>query len=135
MDVLQRYRCLFRLQAGVLDVEAPAADRGGRELRMDSRGHVYVDVSWPGATAQACWDTGAGITIVNRGIWLAHRGLFEEIGTSAGTDATGATVETPVVLLAGAVIGGRWLGRPKAGAGALSHPDSTVALPTWLYPG
>jgi hypothetical protein len=36
MDVLQRYRCLFRLQAGVLDVEAPAADRGGRELRMDS---------------------------------------------------------------------------------------------------
>lgn len=135
MDVLQRYRCLFRLQAGVLDVEAPAADRGGRELRMDSRGHVYVDVSWPGATAQACWDTGAGITIVNRDFWLAHRGLFEEIGTSAGTDATGATVETPVVLLAGAVIGGHWFGRHKAAVVDLSQANSTLELPMDLILG
>jgi predicted aspartyl protease len=66
MDVLRRYRCLFRLESAVLDAEAPAHYQAGRDLRMDSRGHVYVDVYWPGVTAQACWDTGAGITIVNR---------------------------------------------------------------------
>ena len=135
MDVLRRCRCLFRLQAAVLDVEAPAAGQAGRDLRMSSRGHVYVEVSWPGVTAQACWDTGAGTTIVNRDFWLAHRRLFEEIGTSAGTDATGATVETPVVLAAQAVIGGRSFGRHKAAVVDLSGVNSTLELPMDLILG
>jgi predicted aspartyl protease len=135
MDVLRRCRCLFRLEAALLDVEAPAGYQAGRDLRMDSRGHVYVDVSWPGVTAQACWDTGAGITIVNRGFWLAHPRLFEEIGTSVGTDATGATLETPVVLLAEAVIGGRSFGRHKAAVVDLSQANSTIELPMDLILG
>lgn len=135
MDVLQRCRCLFRLQAAVLDVEAPAAGQAGRDLRMNSRGHVYVEVSWSGVAAQACWDTGAGGTIVNRDFWLAHRRLFEEIGTSAGTDATGATVETPVVLVAQAVIGGRSFGRHKAAVVDLSRVNSTLELPMDLILG
>jgi predicted aspartyl protease len=135
MDVLRRCRCLFRLQAAVLDVEAPADGQAGRELRMDSRGHVYVKVSWPGVAGQACWDTGAGITVVNRDFWLAHRRLFEEIGTSAGTDATGATVETPVVLVAEAVIGGRSFGRHKAAVVDLSQVNRTLELPMDLILG
>jgi predicted aspartyl protease len=129
MDVLRRCRCLFRLQAAVLDVEAPADYQAGRELRMDSHGHAYVDVHWPGVTAQACWDTGAGITIVNRDFWRAHRRLFEEIGTTTGTDATGATLQTPVVLVAQAVIGGRSFGRHKAAVVDLSQANSTLELP------
>ena len=138
MDVLQRYRCLFRLEAAVLDVEPPADDQAGRDLRMDSRGHVYVDVSWPGwpdVTAQACWDTGAGITIVNRDFWLAHPLLFEEAGTSTGTDATGATLETPVVLLAEAVIGGRPFGEHHAAVVDLSRANSAIELPMDLILG
>jgi len=135
MDLLQRCRCLFRLEAAVLDVEAPADYQAGRDLRMDSRGHVYVDVSWPGVTAQACWDTGAGITIVNRDFWLAHRRLFEEIGTTVGTDATGATLETPVVLLAEAVIGERSFGRHQAAVVDLSQANSTIDLPMDLILG
>ncbi|HET9896165.1 MAG TPA: aspartyl protease family protein [Streptosporangiaceae bacterium] len=128
MDVLRRCRCLFRLESAVLDVEAPAG-YAGRDLRTDSLGHIYVDVRWPGVTARACWDTGAGITVVNRDFWRANPHLFQEIGTTTGTDATGATLETPLVLLTQAVIGGRLFGTHKAAVVDLSHPNSTVELP------
>lgn len=35
---------------------------------------------------------------MNRDFRLAHPQLFEEAGTATGTDATGATLQTPVVL-------------------------------------
>lgn len=72
---------------------------------------------------------------VNRGFWLAHPRLFEEIGTSAGTDATGATVETPVVLVAEAVIGGRSFGRHRAAVVDLSRANGAVELPMDLILG
>ena len=135
MDVLRRYRCLFRLEAAVLDVGAVAGYQADHDLRTGSRGHVYVDVHWPGVTAQACWDTGAGITIVNRDFWLAHPLLFEEAGTATGTDATGATLQTPVVVMAEAVIGGRPFGRHRAAVVDLSHANSTIELPMDLILG
>jgi len=128
MDVLRRYRCLFRFEAALLDVDAPPGYQAGHELRTDSRGHVYVDVHWPGVTARACCDTGAGITIVNRDFWLAHPGLFEEAGTVTGTDVTGTTLETPLVLIAAAIIGGRPFGRHRAAVVDLSHASSTTDL-------
>jgi predicted aspartyl protease len=135
MDVLRGYRCLFRLEAGLLDVEAPAGSQAGRDLRTDSSGHVYVDVHWAGVTAQACWDTGAGITIVNQGFRNAHPRLFEDAGTATGTDAAGATQETPVVLMAEAVIGGRRFARHRAAVVDLSHANSTIELPMDLILG
>ena len=47
LDILRRYRCLFRLEAAVLDADAPTDHQAARHLRTDSRGHVYMDVSWP----------------------------------------------------------------------------------------
>lgn len=135
MDVLRRYRCLFRLEAGLLDVEEPAGSQAGHDLRTGSRGHVYVDVHWPGVTGQACWDSGASITIVDQGFWLAHRGLFEDAGTAAGTDASGTTLETPTVLMAEAVIGGRRFARHRAAVVDLSHANSTIELPMDLILG
>jgi len=135
MDVLRRSRCLFRLEAAVLDVGALTDYQAERNLRLDSRGHVYVDVYWPDVTAQACWDSGAGITIVNRDFRLAHPLLFEEIGMATGTDATGATQDTPVVLVAEAVIGGRSFGEHKAAVVDLSHANSTIELPMDLILG
>jgi len=142
MDVLRRYRCLFRLEAGLLDVDPPAGGQAEHELRTDTRGHVYVDVHWPGVTAPACWDSGAGITIVNRDFWLAHPWLFAEVGTVTGTDVTGATLETPLVLIAESAIGGRPFARHRAAVVDLSHFNGTtdviLGYPTlrqadWLF--
>ena len=100
MDVLGRHRCHFRLAAGVLDLETPGGE-AGHELLIGGRGHPYVEVNWPGVSGVACWDTGAGATVVNRDFWLGHPGLFEPIGTSAGTDAHGEQAETPLLLIHG----------------------------------
>jgi hypothetical protein len=146
MDVLGRYACHFRLGAGVLEVEASPAARADQELLVGPRGHPYVGVHWPGVTAQACWDTGAGATVVNREFWQAHPGLFEEIGVSTGTDSDGTQAETPVLRMTGPVIGHRAFAGHSVVAvdlsgvnAGLEHPmDLILGYPTlrqsdWLF--
>jgi hypothetical protein len=135
MDLLQRYCCHFRLGAGVLGLDAPPGWQAGHDLLMDSRGHVYVDVHWPGVTGHACWDTGSGPTVVNRGFWLGHPELFQEIGVTTGTDATGAQAETPVLIMAEAIIGQRAFGSHKAVVVDLSPVNSSLEYPMDLILG
>lgn len=129
LDMLYRHSCLLRLSAASLDVGVAADQLPGHVLRTASTGHVYLDVCWPGITAHACLDTGSGITVVNRDFWLAHPSLFEEIGASEGTDATGTTLKTPVVLIAEALIGGWLFGRHEAAVVDLSHANAALGLP------
>jgi hypothetical protein len=139
MDLIGQYRCHFRLAAGVVDVgPAVSGHVVVADLPTDSRGHVYVDVRWAGAqgvTGYACWDSGAGITIVHRGFWEAHRELFREIGTTEGTDASGTQMRTPLVQLAGAVIGQRSFGPHKAAVVDLSAANATLERPMDLVLG
>ena len=138
MDVLGRYCCHFRLDAGYLDLEdlgTPPGIRAGNDLETDRRGHVYVDVRWPGARGRACWDTGAGATLVNHEFWMAHPELFEQVGVSAGTDGQGARAETPLLLMAESVIGHRSFTRHKAVAVDLSAVNRTLDEPMDLILG
>ena len=135
MDVLRRYCCHFRLDAGVLELEAPPGRRADHDLLMSRRGHVYVGVGWPGVTGRACWDTGSGPTIVNRDFWLEHRELFQEIGTSVGTDASGAQSETPVLMMSPAIIGHRAFPGHCVVAVDLSPVNSTAEHPMDLILG
>jgi gag-polyprotein putative aspartyl protease len=134
MDVLGQHRCHFRLDAGILDLETPGGE-ARHELLVGRRGHPYVEVNWPGVRGLACWDTGAGATVVNRAFWLEHPGIFEPIGTSAGTDAHGEQVETPLLLMSGPVIGQRAFGSHKAVAVDLSGVNSTLEYPMDLILG
>jgi gag-polyprotein putative aspartyl protease len=136
MDLIGRYRCHFRFAAGLVDVGARAA--GTDALYTGSRGHVYVDAAWPGApgvSASANWDSGAGITIVHEGFWLAHRELFTDIGTTEGTDASGTRVATPLVLMSGPVIGQRPFAPHKAAVVDLSAANATLDRPMDLILG
>jgi hypothetical protein len=134
MDVLGQHRCHFRLGAGVLDLDSPGHE-ACHELLVGRRGHPYVEVNWPGVSGLACWDTGAGATVVNRDFWLGHPGLFEPIGASAGTDAHGEQAETPLLHAAGPVIGQRSFGRQKVVAVDLSGVNSTLDYPMDLILG
>jgi len=139
MDLIGQYRCHFRLRAGVMDVDPPPGGHGAlADLRTDSRGHFYLDVSWAGApelSGYACWDSGAGITIVHHGFWQAHRELFREIGTAEGTDASGTRLRTPLVQVSGAVIGQRSFGPHKAAVVDLSAANATLERPMDLILG
>jgi hypothetical protein len=135
MDVLRQYCCHFRLDAGVLELDAPPGCLPDQDFLITSRGHIYVDVQWPGVTGQACWDTGSGATIVNRDFWQEHPELFEEIGTSVGTDGSGAQAETPVLMMAAPVIGQRAFTAHQAVAVDLSGVNSTLEYPMDLILG
>jgi predicted aspartyl protease len=135
MDVLGRYCCHFRLDAGVMDLEGPPGVRAENEIVSDRRGHVYVDVRWPGVSGQACWDTGAGATLVDRGFWRCHPELFERVGTSVGTDVNGDRLETPLLLMAAPVIGQRRFSGHNAVAVDLSGVNRTAGRPMDLILG
>lgn len=135
MDVPGRYRCHFRLEAGVLELDAPPGTGAGLEFMQGPRGHVYLDVHWPGVTARACWDTGAGVTVVDHAFWLSHRELFEQVGASTGTDANGDRAETPLLLMAGPVIGQCAFERHKAVAVDLAGVNATLEHPMDLILG
>jgi gag-polyprotein putative aspartyl protease len=135
MDVLSRRCCHFRFDSGVLDLERSPAELAGLDVEIGDHGHVYVDVGWPGVTARACWDTGAGITIVDQAFLLAHPGLFAEAGTSAGTDGTGVQVQTQTFLMTGARIGGAVFAPHKVACVDLSQANSTLARPMDLILG
>jgi hypothetical protein len=107
MDVLGRHCLLFRFAAGVLELAESPSPAADLPLTVGDRGHLYVELSWDGVTASACWDSGAGITLVDAAFRRAHPDLFTPAGTTPGTDSTGTrSEETPVYLMAGPVIGG-----------------------------
>ncbi|MEU3164300.1 aspartyl protease family protein [Streptosporangium sp. NPDC006930] len=74
-------------------------------LRRSPRGHPFLDVKFPGITGQACWDTGAAVTVVNADFIAENRSLFTLVGTSIGYDSTGASQETPMYRMAAATVG------------------------------
>jgi hypothetical protein len=144
MDVLGRHRCAFRLDAGVVglgggdgDDAGDDSDGGGgwHDLIVGRRGHPYVELTWPGTRGLACWDTGAGATVVDRAFWLEHQELFEPIGTSQGTDSQGGQMETTLLVMTGPVIGQRTFGPHKAVAVDLSGVNSTLDIPMDLILG
>ncbi len=134
-DVLGRYRCHFRLDAGIVDVDPSPGVELENELLMDRRGHAYIEVHWPGTSGRALWDTGSGATIVNRDFWLGHPELFERIGAVEGTDASGEQAQTPLLLMAESVIGQRTFVRHEAVAVDLSRVNSTADYPMDLILG
>jgi hypothetical protein len=134
MDVLGRCRWHVRLADGMVSLDPPDLALDERYVR-GRRGHVYLDIRWPGASAVACWDTGAGATVVDRGFWLRHPDLFELVGMSVGTDANGDSAETPLLLMAGPVIGRHTFDRHKVVAVDLSAVNSTLDHPMDLILG
>jgi predicted aspartyl protease len=135
MDVLRHRCCHFRFDSGDLLLEHSPAVQADRVLQMDDSGHVYVNVELPGATGRACWDSGAGITIVDLAFQLRYPGLFERSGTSAGTDATGTQVQVPIFLITAPTIGGVRFQRHKVAVVDLSQTNSALDRPMDLVLG
>jgi hypothetical protein len=135
MDILVGSCCSFDLAQRRLRIEASPHPDAELPLIMDERKHCYVELEWTDARAQACFDTGAGLTIVDQAFIDKHPGLFEPAETSIGTDATGASVETPLFLMAGPVIGGAQFTAHTVAAIDLAPVNATLDLPMDLILG
>ena len=125
-DVLARFRCEYRLAEGALILDGDLPESVHR-VHLDEGRHVYVDVTWPtGEVASAVIDTGASATVVDQRFAAQNRRLFTHEGTSSGTDASGAVLQTPAVRMAAFQVLGAELDASPAAIVDLSAANATV---------
>lgn len=94
-------------------------------LRRSPRGHPFLDVEFPGVTGQACWDTGAAVTVVHTHFITENASLFTPVGSNIGFDSTGVSREMPMYRMTAATVGGITLA---------AHTVAAVPLPQDAMP-
>lgn len=99
-DILSQFRCEYRFADGLLRLDGPMP-AVTTPIFLDRGNHIYLDLVWPEVTAGAVFDSGASVTVVDAAFAEAHPSLFEAQGDSQGTDASGTTINTPMVAMRG----------------------------------
>jgi hypothetical protein len=108
MDLLKDLRCHFLFDEQRVVVDADDASESGyafEPLVLGPKFHPYLDVQFGDVHAQAVWDTGASLTVVDVDFIHRQPTFFEEVGHSTGTDAAGTQMETPMFVMSAAGIG------------------------------
>lgn len=135
-DILSRFRCEYRLAEGILVIDSDRAPSDEYDIHLDAGRHVYLAADWgSSSTTGAVFDTGASVTVVDQEFAARHPELFSSAGTSAGTDASGETVETPMALMAGPTILGRTFTESPVAIVDLAAVNRTLARPMDLILG
>jgi predicted aspartyl protease len=136
MDLLKNYRCYFRFHSESLLLNPQIEDDITLlPLLLGPKNHPYVDVSFNEINIKAVWDTGASITVVDRVFIEDNSHLFQKIGTSIGTDATGASQETPSYLMSSYNIGSHEFPASEVVGVDLSHINSSTEVPMTMILG
>lgn len=135
-DILSRFRCEYRLSDGLLLLDAEHSPPPEQEIYLDAAHHVYFIANWAEcAPAAAVFDTGASVTVVDQRFAAHHQDLFINVGTSAGTDASGRTIETPMAQMVGPTILGREFAESLVAIVDLSAANATLERPMDLILG
>lgn len=135
LDVLGSHCCEFSFSSAelrLLDSPEPGACL---ELRRGRSGHIYLDLAWGAATAATVWDCGSSITVVDEKFASDHPELFSPAGEAVGTDATGASVSTPLVTMNGPVVAGVRFAPSTAAIFDLSAVNRDLDLPMTVIAG
>ena len=133
MDVLGRHICDFRFGDSILELDQPSQAADLLPLPTPAARTPAVPVHWDSASTTAVWDTGSGITMVNRSFAEANPDIVSisaEFGR--GTGITGATGQNPKGRLAPCRIGN--VDFPEQDCGVTNSPgldgiDIILGLP------
>ena len=107
LDVLRGHRLELRLAGATLAMDTDVPVDAERPLPLSSRSHPQVLVRWGDVEANALFDTGASVTVVDAAFAVEHPELLELLPPSTGTDAAGNRAETPMARMAACEVGGR----------------------------
>jgi hypothetical protein len=104
-------------------------------MNRGPRGHVLLSVHWDTVVAaHACWDTGAGVTVVDAGFAGRHPELFTAAGSAHGSDGVGSA-ETPMVSLCCPRIGSLRFADSLAAVVDLSEINANLERPLEIILG
>ena len=132
MDVLHTVACHFRFDEARVITDPPASERPAETLPLylDRTFHPYIAIDpGDGSAGRAVWDTGASMTVVGAAFVAARPDCFTRLGQATGTDATGATLETPLYRLESALIDGIRFTAHTVAAVDLTPVNATIADP------
>lgn len=135
MDLLRAYRLHFLFDDNRVLVDEDGDAYGFEPLLTDAKYHPYVQVGFGSAGANAVWDTGASLTVVDMRFIDSQPAFFAAAGHSTGTDATGAQVETPMFIMSSAVIGGRIFPPHRVAGVDLSQVNAMLEIPMDMIVG
>jgi hypothetical protein len=129
MDVLKDFCLYFDFVNNRLEVDPPDDASVGwtfQKMQLGKRSHPYLDVQYGPSTASAVWDSGAGLTVVDRDFIHRHPAFFREVGQSKGTDSTGVEMTTPLFMMFGTRIGNAAFPPHRVAAVDLSGVNATI---------
>jgi hypothetical protein len=132
MDILKDFSFHFLFHEGRALVNLENDARGNydfQDIVFDTAFHPYVTVEISAIAANAVWDTGAGITVVDLLFVQEHPEVFQEVGRSLGTDSTGAQVQTPIFTVATTTIGKRVFPPHRVAGVDLSQVNAAIEKP------
>ena len=137
MDVLGSHRCDFHFDApriGLDDEEQPAA--AWYPLNGAPPSPPTVQVHWEQTSLDAAWDTGAGVTLVDRSWADRHPDIVSvHRETGRGTDVTGTEADHHWGALAPCRIGDLTFAEQKCAVLDLSPLNATLAHPVQIVIG
>jgi hypothetical protein len=99
MDILKDYCCHFLFGENRVGLDSGANERCLHDLVTSNKCHPYVQIEIGQIKANAVWDSGAGITVVDTAFISQNTALFESCGCSLGTDAAGGQNLTPEFMM------------------------------------
>ncbi len=132
MDILKDFGFHFLFSEGrvLIDPEDMICGMYGfQDLLLDTVFHPYVKVEVGAIEANAVWDTGAGITVVDLTFVQEHPEVFQAAGRTLGTDSTGAQAHTPMFIVDTATIGNRVFSPHRVAGVDLSQVNATIEIP------
>ena len=136
MDLLKDFCCHFLFdEQRVLIQDEPPFDLPVHELLLGKKFHPHVRLQFGETQATAVWDTGAGITLADLNFINTYPALFQEVGHSQGTDATGTSMQTPLFIMTSPLIGNAVFSPHKVVGVDLSHMNARTDIPTDLILG
>lgn len=108
MDILKDF-CLefcFRDQA----LRTLSTEVQGEQVITFDKGHIpIISVKLDHQVFDAVWDSGAGITLVDKGFYSANKKYFTPAGETEGMDSSGSQLMTSVFIMSHLTIDGRLL--------------------------
>jgi predicted aspartyl protease len=129
MDILKKHNFRFYFDQNKVEVDSANSESDVyRDLTLGKKFHPYIEVCIGKVKTLGIWDTGSGITAVDKTFIRRHLQYFQPIGKSQGTDCAGNTERTVLFQMSKVIIGGQAFQPMKVAALDMSQINTSADI-------